>query len=190
MSETISFEEAAAAARKATLDAVSQHRILFTIQGVLMILAGIVALVFPLFTTLALSLFLGWILIANGIVHLISLIAASKAPGFWLSLISAMLSIVVGVILIRTPALALGTLVLLLIVYFMVEGTSKIALALTVRPLSNWGLLLLSGLLGLGIGIYLLLNPAVSLWVIGFLVGFHLVVEGIALVMMVMQSRK
>ncbi|MGI1661318.1 HdeD family acid-resistance protein [Palleronia sp. KMU-117] len=190
MSDPITYDEAVAAVRKATLEAISKHRILFTIQAILMVVAGVVALVFPLFTTLAVTLVLGWILIANGIVHLISLLAAARSPGFWLSLISAALSVVVGVLLIRNPGLALGALVLLLIVYFMVEGTAKVALSLTVRPLPNWGLVLLSGILGVAIGLYLLFNPAVSLWLIGFLVGFHLVAEGAALVMMVIQSRK
>lgn len=189
MSDTIAREDAATA-YVSMKETVAKHRVLFMIQAVFMIIAGLSALIFPLFTTLALSLFLGWVLIATGIVHAISLIAAAKAPGFWLSLISAVLSVVVGVLLVRNPGLALGTLVLLLIVYFMVEGTAKIALSLTVRPLRNWGFVLLSGLLGVAISIYLIFNPALTLWLLGFLVGIHLLAEGVALVWLVLNARK
>jgi uncharacterized membrane protein HdeD (DUF308 family) len=189
MNETNSIEEATAVARRAMLEAVAKHRILFLIQAVFMVVAGAAAVIYPLFTTFALSLFLGWVLIASGIVQSISLFAAGRAPGFWLSLISAALAIVVGVILLRNPALAVGTLALLLVVYFVVEGVSKIAFSLTVRPLRNWGLVFLSGVLGLAIGIYLMFNPVLTLWVLGLLVGFHLLAEGLALVWLVWKSR-
>lgn len=189
MADTLSAEDAIAATRQAMLDAVAKHRFLFLIQAVFMIVAGGAAVIYPLVTTFALSLFLGWILIASGIVQAVSLFAATRAPGFWLSLISAALSIIVGVILVRNPALAIGTLALLLIVYFVVEGVAKIAFSLSVRPLRNWGLVLLSGVLGVAIGIYLMLNPVLTLWVLGLLVGFHLLAEGLALVWLVLKSR-
>jgi len=189
MTEAISAHEAHAATRNAMRDAIAKHRILFLIQAVFMVIAGAVAIVYPLFTTLALSLFLGWVLIASGIIQAIGLFAAGRAPNFWLSLISAALAIVVGVILLRNPALAVGTLALLLVVYFIVEGVAKIAFSLTVRPLANWGLVLLSGILGLAIGIFLMFNPALTLWVLGLLVGVHLLAEGLALVWLVWKSR-
>jgi uncharacterized membrane protein HdeD (DUF308 family) len=189
MTDTLLADEAHAATRNAMRNAVAQHRVLFLIQAIFMVIAGVGALVYPLFTTLALSLFLGWILIASGIVQAIGLFAAGRAPNFWLSLISAALAIVVGVILVRNPALAVGTLALLLVVYFVVEGVAKIAFALTVRPLRHWGLVLLSGVLGVAIGVFLMFNPALTLWVLGLLVGFHLLAEGLALVWLVWESR-
>ena len=177
------------AARRAIQDAIAKHRFLFLIQAVFMIVAGAVAIVYPLVTTFAVSLFLGWILVASGIFQAIGLFAAGRSPNFWLSLISAALAIVVGVILLRNPALAAGTLALFLVVYFIVEGVAKIAFSLTVRPLQNWGLVLLSGILGLAIGVYLMLNPVLTVWVLGLLVGFHLLAEGLALVWLVWKSR-
>lgn len=189
MTDTLSADDALAATRKAMQDAVARHRVLFLIQAIFMVVGGAAAIVYPLVTTFALSLFLGWILIASGIVQAIGLFAAGRAPNFWLSLISAALAIVVGVILVRNPALAVGTLALLLVVYFMVEGVAKIAFSLTVRPLRNWGLVLLSGVLGIAIGVYLMFNPVLTLWVLGLLVGFHLMAEGLALAWLVWKSR-
>ena len=77
------------------------------------------------FCVVALVLFLGWILIISGIVG-ISLIGAQNVPNFWLQLVSAVLSIIVGVLFLRRPGEAVVTLALLLIVFFMVEGFAKI----------------------------------------------------------------
>jgi uncharacterized membrane protein HdeD (DUF308 family) len=63
-----------------------------------MVIAGIVALLYPFVSSVALVLFLGWILIVSGIVQAISLIGAQNAPNFWLQLLSAVLSVIVGVL--------------------------------------------------------------------------------------------
>ena len=119
---TMSVEAAAQALREATRETVRRYSTWYLIQGVLMVIAGIVALLYPFISSVALVLFLGWILIISGIVQGISLIGAQNAPNFWLQLVSAVLSIIVGVLFLRRPEEAAVTLALLLIVFFMVEG--------------------------------------------------------------------
>ena len=69
----------------------------------------------------------------------ISLIDAREVPHFWLQLISVVLSVIVGVLLIRYRGAGLLAITLLLLVYFMVEGISKVIFSLTIRPFPNWG---------------------------------------------------
>jgi uncharacterized membrane protein HdeD (DUF308 family) len=70
----------------------------------------------------------------------------------------------------------------LLIVFFMVEGISKVIFALTIRPFPNWGWVLASGLVGIVLAIYLWANiPVTSEWVLGLLLGILLISEGAAL---------
>jgi uncharacterized membrane protein HdeD (DUF308 family) len=70
----------------------------------------------------------------------------------------------------------------LLIVFFMVEGISKVIFALTIRPFPNWGWVLASGLVGIVLAVYLWANMPVSAeWVLGVLLGIQLVCEGAAL---------
>ena len=52
-------------------------------------------------------------------------------PNFWLQLVSAVLSIIVGVLFLHRPGEAVATLALLLIVFFMVEGFAKLVFSLT-----------------------------------------------------------
>ncbi len=146
---TMSLEAAAQVMREAMRETVKRHSLWYLIQGGLMILAGILALVFPAISSVAVVVFLGWLLIFSGIVQAISLIGARHVPHFWLQLVSVVLFILVGSLFLRNPGEGLLTLTLLLIVFFMVEGISKVIFALTIRPYPNWGWVLGSGIVGI-----------------------------------------
>jgi uncharacterized membrane protein HdeD (DUF308 family) len=75
---TMSVEAAAQALREATQATVRRYSTWYLIQGVLMVIAGIVAFLYPFVSSAALVLFLGWILIISGIVQGISLIGAQS----------------------------------------------------------------------------------------------------------------
>ncbi len=101
-----------------------------------------------------------------------------------------MLAVIIGYLFVRNPGAAVGTLALLLIVFFMVEGMSKVVFSLTVRPLANWGWVLASGVLGVLIALYLLSNPTLSLVMLGLFIGVQLISEGVAIGSMAWQARK
>lgn len=190
MTDEMTLDDAADAMRQAMRHTVRRNSMLFLIQGILMVVAGVLALIYPLFSTVAVALFLGWMLIFAGIAQAVTLIGGAKVPHFWLQLISAVLAVVVGFLFLRNPAAGVGTLVLLMIVFFMVEGLAKIVFALTVRPLANWGWVLASGILGLLIAFWLMANPGMSLLFLGILIGVQLIAEGVAIAWMAWQVRK
>jgi uncharacterized membrane protein HdeD (DUF308 family) len=79
---------------------------------------------------------------------------------------------------------------MLMSVFFMIEGISKTVFSLTIRPFPNWGWVLASGILGILIAVWLLANPAMSLLLLGILIGVQLVAEGIAIATMAWMARK
>jgi uncharacterized membrane protein HdeD (DUF308 family) len=165
--------------REAMRETVRRHSLWYLIQGALMILGGILALIYPIMSSVAVVLFLGWVLIVSGVVQGISLIDARNVPHFWLQLVSVVLSIVVGLLLIRNPQQGLLTVTLLLIVFFMVEGFSKVIFSLTIRPFPNWGWILVSGIIGILLSLFLWANlPVTAIWLLGLLVGIQLISEG------------
>jgi uncharacterized membrane protein HdeD (DUF308 family) len=179
---TMSLDAAAQVMREAMRETVRRHSLWYLIQGALMILGGILALIYPIMSSVAVVLFLGWVLIVSGIVQGISLIDARNVPHFWLQLVSVVLSIVVGLLLIRNPEQGLLTVTLLLIVFFMVEGFSKVIFSLTIRPFPNWGWILVSGIIGILLSLFLWANlPVTAIWLLGLLVGIQLISEGAAL---------
>ena len=190
LEQRISLDEAASAMRHALHDTVRKNWLLFLFQAALMIGAGLLALIYPLFSSFALAKFLGWVLVVMGIAQVISLIKSTKVPHFWLQLVSSALAIIVGYLFIRNPGTGVGTLALLMIVFFMVEGMSKIVFSLSVRPLKNWGWVLASGVLGVIFALYLMSNPALTLVLLGVFIGIQLISEGFAIGWMALSSRK
>ncbi len=189
MAKPLSLDAASSAMREALQQTVRKNSLLFLVQAALMIVAGLAAFIYPLLSSVALAVFLGWMLIFAGIVQVISLIGATKVPHFWLQLVSAVLAVIIGFLFVRNPGAAVGTLALLLIVFFMVEGMSKVVFSLTVRPLANWGWVLASGVLGVLIALYLLSNPTLSLVMLGLFIGVQLISEGVAIGSMAWRAR-
>src|SRR6476659_2423455 len=170
---TIPLEAAAAAMREAMRDTVKRYSLWYLLQGILMVVAGILALVYPLIASVAIIVLLAWILIISGVVQ--------QVPHFWLLLVSVVLSVVVGLLLLRQPESGLVVFSVLLIVYFMVEGMAKVIFALTIRPFPNWGWLLGAGIVGILLAVYLWANLSVAAEVLlGVLLGIQLLVEGAA----------
>jgi uncharacterized membrane protein HdeD (DUF308 family) len=178
----MTLDEAAAVMREAMRETVRKYSTWYLLQGGLMVVAGIVALLYPFFASTAIVLILGWLLIFAGIVQGIGLIGAGNVPHYWLQLISAVIAIVIGVLLLRQPDSGLMIITALLIVYFMVEGIAKVIFALTIRPFPNWGWVLAAGIVGILLAVYLWANlPVDSAWVLGVLLGILLISEGAAL---------
>ena len=188
---TIPLEAAAAAMREAMRETVKRYSLWYLLQGILMVAAGVLALIYPVIASVGIVFLLAWILIVSGLVQGIGLIGARQVPHFWLQLISVVLSIVVGLLLFRQPEAGLLVFSALLIVYFMVEGMAKVIFALTIRPFPNWGWVLAAGLVSIALALYLWTNlTGISEWVLGFLLGIQLLVEGAALTYLAWRIRE
>ncbi|MHA1132656.1 MAG: HdeD family acid-resistance protein [Alphaproteobacteria bacterium] len=186
----IPVDAAAAALREAMRETVKRYSLWYLIQGILLVVAGVLALIYPFIASVAIVSLLAWILIVSGILQGIGLIGASNVPHYWLQLISAVLAILIGVLLLRSPDSGLLIMTVLLIVYFMVEGIAKVIFALTIRPFPNWGWVLGSGLVGILLALILWANmPLTSDWVLGLMLGVLLICEGAALTYLAWQVR-
>ncbi len=163
------------------------------VEGLVILVLGILAIVLPLVAGLAATVVLGWVLLAAGIVGLISSISARLAPGFGWALLSAILSIAAGVILLWNPAAGLATLTIVLVAFFAADGISNIVLAIAHRrQLSDrWEWLLVSGVLDLVLALVVILGlPGTLAWALGLLLGIDLVMGGASLVAMAMAAKR
>jgi uncharacterized membrane protein HdeD (DUF308 family) len=179
---SMTVESAAEVMRESMRETVKRHSGWYLVQSALMVLAGVLALIFPAVSSVAVVFYLGWLLIISGVLQGISLIDVHHVPSFWIQLLSVVLFVVVGILFLRNPEAGLLSLTLLLIVFFMVEGFSKVIFALTIRPFPNWGWVLLSGIVGILFSFFLLARtPVTALWLLGLLLGIQLISEGAAL---------
>ncbi len=127
-------------------------------------------------------------MIVSGVVQGISLIDARDVPHFWLQLVSVVVLVIVGVLLLRHRGA--GLLTLLLLVYFLVEGISKVIFSLTIRPFPNWGWVLASGVVTILVAFYLWASfPITAIWPLSVLLGIQLICEGAALGYLAWQVR-
>jgi uncharacterized membrane protein HdeD (DUF308 family) len=164
----------------------------FLIEGIVLFILGLFAIVIPNVATLAVEVFIGWVLLLSGVVGLISTFRMRSAPGFGWSLLSAVIAIAAGVILLAWPLSGVLSLTLILTAFLTVEGVASIMMALTHRHgfSARWALLLVSGLIDLILAAMILLGlPATAAWAIGLLVGINLVFGGSALISMALQAR-
>jgi len=116
-----------------------------------LIVLGFLAVTITPLATLAVTIFLGWLLLISGAVGLVTTIIARHAPGFFWSLLSAAIGILAGIFLIASPLTGSISLILVLIVFFIIEGVASIMYAIDHhRGLSGrWGWLLSSGIVDL-----------------------------------------
>jgi uncharacterized membrane protein HdeD (DUF308 family) len=150
----------------------------FVVVGVVLIVLGFVALGSLVVASLAAAVAIGAIVLVGGVVESIGAFWSRAWTGFFLHLLSGLLSIVIGVLFLRAPANALLALTWLIAVMLMVGGLFKIVAALSYR-FAAWGWPLLSGAIDLVLGILIWQElPASALWVIGMFVGISLVFRG------------
>lgn len=173
-------------------NALHAHWVAYLIEGIVLVILGAAAIVIPQIATLAVAIFLGWLFLISGILGLITTFWMKQAPGFWWSLLSAILGIVVGGLLIGWPVGGAISLTLVLIVFFVIEGIFSILFGLEhQRALSGrWFWLVLNGIIDLGLaGIIFFGLPGSAAWALGLLVGIDLVFGGAALIGMALHAR-
>lgn len=177
---------------RAVAGAIHAHWVLFLVEGIILVVLGIVAIVVPPLATIAVTIVIGWLFLISGIVGLITTFWARHAPGFWWSLVSALIGIAAGLVLLAWPISGSVSLTLVLIAFFVIEGIASIMYAIDHRnQLSGrWGWMLFSGIIDLILaGIIFIGLPGTAAWAIGLLVGINMVFGGVAMIGMALAAR-
>ncbi len=147
--------------------------------GVLAIVVGCVAILVPAVASVGTAIFIGWILLIAGAFLIAAAFSAHSVGTVVLRLIWAVLTVIVGLYLILEPHNGTLTLTLVLGIYFLFMGISRIAVAFMARGQQNAGWVGLSGVAGLLVGILVLAKfPSSADWAIGLLVGIDLIFAG------------
>jgi uncharacterized membrane protein HdeD (DUF308 family) len=147
--------------------------------GVIAILIGCVAILVPAVASVGTAIFIGWILMIAGVFLVAGAFTAPSIGTVLLRLIWAFLTLLVGFWLVIEPDNGTLTLTFVLGVYFLFMGVTRIAVALSARGQQGAGLVGLSGIAGLLVGILILVElPSSADWAIGLLVGIDLIFAG------------
>lgn len=157
------------------------------LRGLLMLLGGLYALVFPAEALTVLVVAGGALLVIDGVLGLWSLtFGGAKTGNFWFDIVRNALALLLGVLILLSPILATLLTTTFLIYFFalqaIVVGVMEIVIILRERELYAriWPVLL-SGVAYVILGVLLLLMPLLSALVLVTLTGILMVIFSVAL---------
>jgi uncharacterized membrane protein HdeD (DUF308 family) len=177
---------------RAVAGAMHEHWGLFLAEGIILVILGLIAIVVPQIATLAFTILIGWLFFISGVVGLFTTAWMRGAPGFWWSLVSAIVAIAAGVVLLLWPVNGTLSLTLVLIAFFIIEGAASIFYAVEHREQlsGRWGWMLVSGIIDIILAAIILGGlPGTAFWALGLLVGINMVFGGAALIAMALAAR-
>ena len=159
--------------------------------SVLLILAGLCALLVPFISGLGITLFIGWAMLLSGIFHLIFAFKTHTTGSVLWELLLGAVYIISGLYLIFHPLSGLVSLTFLLVIYLVFESILEFVHAYQVRPRAGSGWLIFDGIITLLLAFMIWRSlPASTVWAIGTLVGISMLFSGISRLMLSLAARR
>jgi uncharacterized membrane protein HdeD (DUF308 family) len=179
--------------QRAVTNAFGAHWKLFLFQGVVMAVLGLLAICAPVAASIAVAIYVGWLLLISGIIGLIAIVSTHHVHAFLWSLVTAALSVVIGVLLVLMPVQGAISLTIVLTAFFIAEGVFQTTVAIASRQVlaGTWVWMLLSGLADLVLAAIIIEGwPGTAIWALGLLVGVNLLTSGWAVVVAAFAGRR
>jgi uncharacterized membrane protein HdeD (DUF308 family) len=156
-----------------------------TVLGMTIVILGILAMMAPMISGLAVTVVVAALLLAAGVAMSIY---AFSAGSFWRGLLQFLfggITALAGVVLFARPLLGLASITMVLAVYFLVDGIAAIVLGFRAKPIKGWGWMVFSGIAAIVLSVLIWREwPASGQWAVGILVGVRLVMSGWAMMML------
>lgn len=154
------------------------------LRGVASIAFGAMAILWPGVTVVVLVIMWGAWAFVDGIAALVTAWQArDKGAPVWPLVIIGLLGVAAGVVTVIAPGVAATALLAFIAAWAIVTGVFQIVHAVRVRKaIDNEWLLILSGILSVLIGAYILLQPATGALAIVWVIAFWSILFGVLLV--------
>ncbi len=163
---------------------------LWIIAGVLSLVGGIVALFNPFGATLTAVFLAGWIFLFTGIVHLISAFSETGTSAKIWAILWALVVTLLGIAILANPLAGVLSLTLAAAILFTASGLFRVIFAINVRGTGLFWPLLLTGLIAIGLGVYIFATyPGSAAVLLGTLLGIELIFNGVALIMLYLAGK-
>jgi len=160
----------------------TQNRTWLIVRGIVAIAFGVLAILWPGPTLLALVILVGAYGLADGVSALMLMLRGERVrpADDWLMILSAIAGIGAGVITFLWPAVTAIALLIVFAVWQIVRGILEGAAAIRLRGQTKGSVLLaVTGALSVVVGIWLIAQPAVGMIVLVWLVAVYAIVLGI-----------
>jgi len=151
--------------------------------GILMVLLGILAIVMPVFSSLAVNFLIGGVLTFGGLLAILFAFSLKGSGVFIWALISGLFPLCLGLYFLFLPAAALITLTALIAAMLLLTGISQGIFAFEMRGSNGWVWAVFSSLISIGLGIFIFVTLSeVSSILLGTVLGIDLMSTGLALI--------
>jgi uncharacterized membrane protein HdeD (DUF308 family) len=159
--------------------------------GVLTVLAGLLVLAWPGRTVVAVAVLFGLQLVVAGLFRFVAAFASEDESGATRVLLALLgvLSFIVGLYALRHVLVTVAALALLLGIFWVVNGTIEVFMALSHRAMAGRGWTVLTGLLSVLAGVVVLVYPGISLVTLAVVLGVWLLVYGVMEIVLAFQLR-
>jgi len=161
------------------------------ILSVLMIVAGVVAIVIPLVGGLAITVLMGWLLVFSGVMHFVYAWQTHTTGAIIWEILVGIAYVFVGGWVLYHPLLGMVGLTLALAIYLFAESVLEFILGFQLRPRRGSGWLFVDGVITLILALMIWRDwPFSTVWALGILVGVSMLFSGISRLMFSLTVRK
>jgi len=169
---------------------VAHHWGWFLAFGIALGLLGLAAIIRSFAATVASMLFFGWLLVFGGVIEFFNSFMVGHWVGFFMHLLTAVLFIFIGILFVSRPLASAEVVTFLMSFFFLAGGLYQVVASLWFH-VQGGGWQLFDGVLSMVMGGLLLAQwPLSGLWVIGFFVGIHLLLNGLGWTALALALRK
>ena len=165
----------------------------FIVEGVLLIVLGVVAAALPGLAGVAGAAVFGWVLILSGLFGLVSLTGSRRHAHLIWAIVSSLVALAFGALIVWMPVVGAAALAFVIALYLLLDGVALIGLAWDQRKRMGrrWPWLMVSGVLDLLLaGLIAALGPLSDAVLLGFIIALDLIVAGVALTAMGLAARR
>ncbi len=151
----------------------------FLVLGVLMVIGGMIVLIAPHASSIAVALVIGLVLIVVGVLQLIHATQVKEWGGFFSQALMGVVALIGGAAIYMKPVAGTEALTLLLSLVFIAQGIAQAVFSFRLRPHSSWGWILASGIIAIAAGLMILLDfPESTGWALGLVAGISIMFNG------------
>ena len=161
------------------------------LAGVLALIGGAVVIVVPAVASVAMALLVGWVLVFASGALLVDAISRDGASRVAFRAVLALATLAAGIYLIAAPLEGAFTLTVMLVIWFVVSGFTRLMIGIAEWKMPGGALIAVSGVVSLVLGL-LIANrlPEAAAWAIGLLVGVDLIMYGITAIAASLRQRE
>jgi uncharacterized membrane protein HdeD (DUF308 family) len=164
---------------------------LLLFRGLLGVLFGIAALLWPGLTLVALVLLFGAYALVDGAASLVLAASVRGRPGFGSLLAEGLFGVTAGLLTFLYPGITAIALLVIIAAWAILTGTTALMAAVALRKeLSGEWLLPVIGVLSLTLGVMLLIWPAAGALAVAWMIGVYALMAGATTIALALRMRQ